>query len=769
MTSTYETREPFSELPPDLNGDNSTVEQIVEKKHSVMVLDDDGFFQDLIGNLLKAHGYDVWPARSVAEASSFMAGRQPDLIIVDYRLPIMDGITWITKLRESGKDTPVIFVSGTWCDASTFNWLRNILKVSLVFRKPIDPHLFLQAVEDVLPGQKSLPLPQETVSSQNTNAQADYSQFLQKGNFDQSLQKLDELIKAAGNDPMAVNELTQIRRKVRTQRVVHNARVEYIGRMPVIWLELVERIADARKHPADHSLTSSARECAHKLNGTSGSYGLSHISEVASQLENFLKYIDPSCTVEETKIYWTEIERLVFEGNEIVNALTHIDLEAAEGKEERLISVLLVTDNEAYRTLISQSVACNIDVHVVNSAAGALTRAGSMAFDVVVIDLSLDSSDLIAKLTKNLRSQQQDRQLPFIFIADPSQYSDISELIYGGCAGLLEPPVTAQALNDAVSSIRHTLASRQKRILCVDDDPMLGFFLTCVLNQEGFDVQTLTEPIHILETLEDCQPDLILLDVIMPGLSGYEVCRMLRSTTGWGHVPIVFLTVKNDMACRAAAFQAGGNDFLAKPVVPQELIARVKAQLAVAEMEKGPNIDKVSGVLQWKAFKKQASRVLHQCNKENIPASLGVIVIEGFNKLDYIHGEYAKQQVLAEVGELLSIRFRTTDIRGVLKDGAFAILFRGESSATSAGALARLHEEVSHSIFTSSTGNQFKVTLKLVVTDAGQDGLTLDSLVQCAVLHIASSDTAIADAAESFSNLTDPTLVQKDWVSLVSN
>jgi hypothetical protein len=57
-------------------------------------------------------------------------------------LPDMDGVTWIGKLRDAGNDTPIAFISGHWCDRSTFNWLRNILKVSLVLQKPVLPEIF---------------------------------------------------------------------------------------------------------------------------------------------------------------------------------------------------------------------------------------------------------------------------------------------------------------------------------------------------------------------------------------------------------------------------------------------------------------------------------------------------------------------------------------------------------------------------------------------------------------------------------------------------
>jgi PleD family two-component response regulator len=263
----------------------------------------------------------------------------------------------------------------------------------------------------------------------------------------------------------------------------------------------------------------------------------------------------------------------------------------------------------------------------------------------------------------------------------------------------------------------------------------------------------LHEPIHILATLESFQPDLILLDVMMPGLSGYEVCRMLRSHQEWRHIPVVFLTVKNDANSRSIAFQAGGNDFLAKPVVAQELTARVAAQLAIVEKEENTDIGDVPDVLTLEAFRKQASRVLQQCNRDNSPASLGMITIEDFDLLDVKHGSYSKQQVMAGLGQLLSIRFRITDIRGIWQDDTFAIMFPGESSATTAGALSLLQEEMGHTSFSDAIGEQFHIAVTTGAADAGIDGLTLESLAKCAIMRASNPTFNVSSSTHALRSL----------------
>src|SRR5271154_617100 len=102
---------------------------------SILVVDDDPEFRILVATVLRQRGLETVEASTAAEADAILKQITPLLCIVDYRLPENDGLTWITRLRETGRKFPLVFVSGTWCDQKTFNWLRNILKVSLILQK----------------------------------------------------------------------------------------------------------------------------------------------------------------------------------------------------------------------------------------------------------------------------------------------------------------------------------------------------------------------------------------------------------------------------------------------------------------------------------------------------------------------------------------------------------------------------------------------------------------------------------------------------------
>jgi len=117
------------------------------------------------------------------------------------------------------------------------------------------------------------------------------------------------------------------------------------------------------------------------------------------------------------------------------------------------------------------------------------------------------------------------------------------------------------------------------RVLIVDDSPVTGKITQSYLEAAGYQVQTVLDGQSALQAAEDHPPDLILLDVVLPGIDGFEVCRRLRKLPGTAHVPIIMLTSKSTIADKKVGFDAGADDYLTKPVEADELQMRAAAQL----------------------------------------------------------------------------------------------------------------------------------------------------------------------------------------------
>src|ERR1700694_708072 len=114
------------------------------------------------------------------------------------------------------------------------------------------------------------------------------------------------------------------------------------------------------------------------------------------------------------------------------------------------------------------------------------------------------------------------------------------------------------------------------RVLVVDDDAALAEMLGIVLRGEGFEPTFVADGDKALDAFRDTRPDLVLLDLMLPGTDGVDVCRQIRGESG---VPIVMLTAKTDTVDIVLGLESGADDYILKPFKPKELIARVRARL----------------------------------------------------------------------------------------------------------------------------------------------------------------------------------------------
>src|SRR5215470_8300670 len=123
-----------------------------------------------------------------------------------------------------------------------------------------------------------------------------------------------------------------------------------------------------------------------------------------------------------------------------------------------------------------------------------------------------------------------------------------------------------------------------KKILVVDDTPHNVKMLVDLLSAKGFETLTASSGKEGLDLIETERPDLVLLDVMMPGLDGYEVCRKIRANPEYGILPVIMVTALDPTRERIKGLDAGADDFLTKPVNTAELVARVRSLLRIKDL-----------------------------------------------------------------------------------------------------------------------------------------------------------------------------------------
>lgn len=178
-------------------------------------------------------------------------------------------------------------------------------------------------------------------------------------------------------------------------------------------------------------------------------------------------------------------------------------------------------------------------------------------------------------------------------------------------------------MNDAVA-LNATAERSAFRVLIVDDDPDMAAFLAHLLRSEGMTAETAVDGDEAIARVRSAPPDLVLLDVMMPGKSGFEVCEELKAEEASALIPVVLITALEDGESRVRGIEAGADDFLSKPVRREELIARVKTLRRLHETRRELENRRLAAEIQRKeAIRKTFSRYVSPRLAERIIADAG--------------------------------------------------------------------------------------------------------------------------------------------------
>ncbi|BAS10557.1 protein RcaC [Arthrobacter sp. Hiyo4] len=191
-------------------------------------------------------------------------------------------------------------------------------------------------------------------------------------------------------------------------------------------------------------------------------------------------------------------------------------------------------------------------------------------------------------------------------------------------------------------------------MLAVDDDPAILSAVDAVLSAEGLRTVGLGDPLRFWEVLEEVQPDLVVLDLDMPGIRGDELCRVLRSDAAWAGLPVLFLTGRSDPESVAKIFDVGADDFVAKPFSGPELVARIRNRLERNRLLREiMETDSLTGLSNRRHSESELQRMLAQAERHGQPLSLVLLDLDRFKDVNDSHGHTTGDAVLRRFGRLL--------------------------------------------------------------------------------------------------------------------
>lgn len=195
-----------------------------------------------------------------------------------------------------------------------------------------------------------------------------------------------------------------------------------------------------------------------------------------------------------------------------------------------------------------------------------------------------------------------------------------------------------------------------KRIAIVEDEAELASLIDYNLSRNGYQTQVLGGARGTFKALEQWKPDLIVLDVMLPDVDGFELCRQIRQSAQLGRTPVLFLTARSDEVDRVLGLEIGGDDYMTKPFSPRELIARVKAHLRREDMDSEP------AVMETGPFRLEpTARRVFLAGRELALTSTEFNLLEFF--LTHPGRAYSREQLLESVwGEQRFVTPRTVDV-----------------------------------------------------------------------------------------------------------
>jgi diguanylate cyclase (GGDEF)-like protein len=374
---------------------------------------------------------------------------------------------------------------------------------------------------------------------------------------------------------------------------------------------------------------------------------------------------------------------------------------------------IIVVDDDPDICRIVQTVLAQegMAARIATSQAEAVAAIEHSLPDGMVIDVRLpDGSGY--QVVENLRKMAGGEGPAVLMISALSSFTDKVESISSGADGYYEKPVDWEVLIQRLHYLLERNKTEAPRILSVEDDVDQAAFLRVVLESAGYEVRICPDPKHFEVDLVSFRPDLVIMDVVLPEVTGFDLVRYLRQHEQYATLPVLFLTMQGQMKDKIETVKAGGDDHLVKPVAPGLLLSTVSARIERARFLKSLlERDGLTKLLTHTAFLERAKVVVAAKSRNLSRSSVLVLLdLDHFKSVNDTYGHTTGDRVLASLSALLRRRLRGTDTIGRYGGEEFAILIEDLKQDEAVRLLNRLLDEFAGMDHVAPDGTVFHVT-----------------------------------------------------------
>jgi diguanylate cyclase (GGDEF)-like protein len=640
----------------------------------VLVVDDDADARELLEMTLSAAGFEVALAASGAEGLARANADRPDVILLDGVMPDMDGRATLIALKDdpATRAVPVVILSG---------------------RKDVDDWLALGAV-----GALAKPFELGTLTSHLRKLLA----------LRPSPSALEP--SAGGREAPSLDALRAsfVRRSDAHLEGAH------------AWLDTLAT------SPSDGATLRQLMRLFHNLAGMGAVYGFPRVTALGRDgeircLELLRTSADP--TPPDLDAWRQRIDALRAD-----LAGPAPPLPADVGVSEARGLVLVVSaDPEVHRQLLPLLEAEGFGSRGEVTLADARARLVAQLPVAMIVDALLpDGSGL--DLVKLVRGAPGGDTLAVVVTSPRAGFLDKVDAVISGADGYFEKPVEWRALLRRLQQVLEAGQAAPTTLLSVEDDPDQADYLRAVLESAGHRVVICAAPSQFEILLQEHQPDLILMDVVLPGVTGYDLVRTLRQDERWLTVPVIFLTTEGQLESRWRSTRVGGDDHLVKPVLPALLLSSVATHIGRARfLRQLLSVDGLTRLRTHSAFCEAAQEVvLRHVGEPERNAAWAMIDVDHFKSVNDRFGHPIGDRVLASLGTLLRRPLRSSGQAGRYGGEEFALLVEDLPEAQVVQLVERLLAEFGATTHHAADGTAFTVTFSAGVAML-QPWMTLDA------------------------------------------
>ena len=321
--------------------------------------------------------------------------------------------------------------------------------------------------------------------------------------------------------------------------------------------------------------------------------------------------------------------------------------------------------------------------------------------NAVVLDISKESAAslnlYVSELTK--------AEIPWIGVSDKGTFEERLAMVRMGIFSFLVKPVTASSLVDTVDKGSRYNLDEPYKVLVVDDSPVTGHWVKSTLQPIGMEVHFLMDVERILQTMQETNPDLVLLDIRMEQCTGLEVAQIIRQHEAFVSTPIVYLSSETNRQIQYQAIKMGGDEFLVKPVHEDELIAVVSSKIERARSLRRFMVqDGLTGLLNHTRIKQHLSQSMLLAKRDNAPVSFAMLDIDHFKKVNDQYGHPVGDRVIKSLAKMLRQRVRKSDVVGRYGGEEFAVVLHGATLEDAYRIMDRIREDFSKVYHTYDDG-----------------------------------------------------------------